>query len=335
MGWPKGKKRVVKKMKEPVREEEPKKRKLREPVREPVTDDKPKREPVPSEDAMADPKVNKAIENVVAAIRKKFGDDAIHRFDEMEHDVKTFTTGIAVVDKALGGGFPLAKLVQISGKESVGKSSFCKWLIAQAQAQGIICYFIDTELSPDSIERAQSFGVDVHGLMWSECLYLEDAFERAALLIDKMKSSITPVLIFIDSIAAADMKSSANRDFDESGRRAEKASFLSANLPKLVQPLSGTNIGIVFVNQMRTTANASPFSDPDYEPGGRALAHWCHLILRMSNLGRIKTGDVARGMKARIKVKKSKICVPFKQADISIMFDGKMAGLEDGVDDGD
>lgn len=322
MAWPKGKPRSKR---QPV---------MKEAGTISLSDDtKSKRTPVPASEEAMTPKINKAIDQVVAAIRKKFGEDAIYRFDERDEDViGVFSSGVKEVDDMIGiGGFPLAKLIQISGPESVGKSSFCKWLIGQAQAQGVICYFIDTELSPDSVERAKAYGVDVHSLIWSEFMYLEDAFEAAALAIDKMKNSDTPVLIFIDSIAAASMKSSAERDFDEPGRRAEKASFLSANLGKLVQPLKGTKIGIVFVNQMRSTANAMPFQDPNYEPGGRALAHWCHLTIRMSRLGQIKVKQEVVGIKARLKVKKSKIAVPFKQSEIAIMFDGEIAALSDGV----
>jgi len=316
MPWPKGKPRAK-----------------REPVVEEKEVKKSTRQPVPASEEAMTPKINKAIDQVVAAIRKKFGEDAIYRFDERDENViGVFSSGIKEVDDMIGiGGFPLAKLVQISGPESVGKSSFCKWLIGQAQAQGIICYFIDTELSPDSIERAKAYGVDVHSLIWSEFMYLEDAFEAAAVAIDKMKSSETPVLIFIDSVAAASLKSSTDRGFDEPGRRAEKASFLSANLGKLVHPLKGTKVGIVFVNQMRSTANAMPFQDPNYEPGGRALSHWCHLTIRMSRLGQIKTKGETVGIKARLKVKKSKVAVPFKQADVSILFSGQISALADSL----
>ena len=302
-------------------------------AREPV--ERPKRTPVPPAEAAMTPKIERAIDKVVEAIRKKFGPEAIYRFNEFgESVIGTYSSGIASVDAMIGiGGFPLAKLVQISGAESVGKSSFCKWLIAQAQAQGIICYFIDAEISPDSIERAQAFGIDVKALLWSEVMYLEDAFAHASEAIARLKHSETPVLIFIDSVAAADMKSSAERDFDEPGRRAEKAAFLSANLPKLVQPLKGTKIGIVFINQMRTTANANPYSDPNYEPGGRALAHWCHLLIRMQRIGTLKAKGEVYGIKSRLRVKKSKLAPPFRQADIAILFDGKILPLDEGAGD--
>lgn len=326
MPWPKGKSRKT------VEKEKIK--------REPVVDEskkKPKRTPVPPAEAAVTPKMDKAIDKAVEAIRKKFGPDAIFRFNEIgETVIGTFSSGIKGVDDMIGiGGFPLAKLVQISGPESVGKSSFCKWLIGQAQAQGIICYFIDAEISPDSIERAQSFGVDVNSLLWSEVMYLEDAFSYAEMVINKLRMSEQPVIIFLDSIAAADMKSSAERAFDEQGRRAEKAAFLSSNLPKLVHPLKGTKIGLYFINQMRTTANANPYQDPNYEPGGRALAHWCHLTIRMQRIGNIKRGPEVVGIKSRLRVKKSKLAPPFKQSDLALYFDGKITALDDsnGADD--
>jgi recombination protein RecA len=294
-----------------------------------------KRTPVPPAEAAVTPKMERAIDKAVALVRKKFGDDAIYRFNEIgESVIGVFSSGIKEVDDIIGiGGWPLAKLVQISGKESVGKSSWCKWLIGQAQAQGIVCAFIDMELSPDSIERAKAFGVDIDSLLWSETMYLEDAFSIAAALIESFKNSEVPVLIFMDSIAAGDMKSSKDREFDEQGRSGEKAAFLSKNIPKLVHPLKGTKIGIVFVNQMRTNVRAVMFQDPNYEPGGRALAHWCHLTIRMNALGQIKEKGEVVGIKARMRVKKSKLAPPFKQTDIAIYYNGKVKALEDGTAD--
>lgn len=308
------------------------------------TDKKPKRTPVPAaEAAMADPKVQKAIDSVIATVRKKFGDEAIFRFKEFSEQtgqiLSTFSTGIKTVDdmfiSAAGevlGGWPLPRLTQISGKESVGKSSWAKRLLAQLQAQGYICGFVDAELSPDSQERMHAFGVDINNLMWSETLVIERAFEIMGSMIGALKRYDAPSAIVFDSVAAADMAASRERDFDEHGRRAEKAAFLSENLPKLLGMLPGTRTSLIFINQMRVTANAMPFQDPNYEPGGRALAHFSQLIIRMSNLGKIKQGGTEVGIKSRIQIKKSKICIPFRRASIAIMFDGTIKALDEDSD---
>lgn len=296
-----------------------------------------------AEEAQDDPKIQKAIDATIALVRKKFGDDAIFRFKEFsEHGdqiLATIKTGISTVDNMflaasgeLLGGWPLPRLTQISGPESVGKSSWCKKLIALLQAQGYICGFVDAEISPDSQERMLAFGVDIDNLLWSETLVIERAFEIMGVMIGSLAKHDKPSAIVFDSVAAADMHASKERDFDETGRRAAKAAFLSENLPKLLGMLPGTRTSLIFVNQMRTTANAMPFQDPNYEPGGRALRHFSQLILRMSNLGKLKKGGTDIGIKSRILIKKSKICIPFKRAQIAIHFDGTVTALDEDTD---
>ena len=125
------------------------------------------------------------------------------------------------------------------------------------------------------------------------------------------------------------MRADIERAFDEEGRRAARASFLSANLPKLVGRLKGTQIGMCFVNQIRQRANAMPFQDPNYEPGGMALAHLCHVILRMRPLGQIGRGEDSTGVKARVTARKNKLAPPFRTADLAIMFDGTITEVEE------
>lgn len=276
------------------------------------------------------PEMQKKIDAVVAHVRKHFGKDSISRLSEAyETVIGTFPTGLPNLDVAIGvGGFPLAKLVQISGPESVGKSTLVKVLIAQAQQHGVVPYFIDGEMSQDTPERYAALGISPDTVAWSDCIYIEDAFAMAHSAIERLKQLDAPAIVFLDSIAAFQMKSEAERAFDEAGPRSPKAVFLSSKLGKLVQSTKGTKIGLVFVNQMRQKANASPWEDPNYEPGGFALRHWSHLILRMKRIGQLKRSQQAIGIKSRVTVRKSKIAPPFRIADVDILFDGTMRPSE-------
>ena len=299
---------------------------LREPIkREPISRDPIPREPV----ALATKDVTKKIDDLIHAIRKEFGPESIGRLGEYDTNVETFPTGSDQLDAAIGvGGFPLAKLVQITGGESAGKSTLINYLAAQAQRQGIIVYFLDGEQSEGN-DRATAIGVNTNMLPISEPLTLEDAFKKMWKAIERMSKWDTPSLIMLDSIAALPMQVDLDRPFDEESRRAARASFLSANLGKLVNPLKGTKIGLIFVNQLREKANVTnPYEKKTYSPGGRALRHWCHLTLEVSRFGMKKQGTEPIGITSRIRVEKSKLAPPFKTAMLNMYFDGRVEDAE-------
>lgn len=275
--------------------------------------------------------LRKRARDLVAYVRKQHGDDGIRLASEIDSVPHAFQTGVEEWDEALAvqtsdesSGFPCCKVVQISGAESVGKSTLCKYLIARAQGAGYLAAFIDGEMSGDSEERFASLGVDPEALPWDEAVYIEDAFAKTETMIERLARFDDYGFVFVDSIAAFEVKSiDKGREYDESVRRAAKATFLSENLGKLVHKLRGTKVGLVLVNQLRERPNVS-FGDPSYEPGGRALRHWCHQTLRMTRVGQIKSGDDVIGLKARIVVKKSKIGIPLREAFLDLMFDGRI-----------
>jgi recombination protein RecA len=47
------------------------------------------------------------------------------------------------LNRALGGGLPYGRQILIYGNKSSGKSSFCLQTIAEAQAEGKVCAWID------------------------------------------------------------------------------------------------------------------------------------------------------------------------------------------------
>ncbi len=284
--------------------------------------------------ATSTPALMKEIDKVIAMVRKEFGPDSIRRLSEMDEVTERLPTGIPELDEFLGGGLPLAKIIQIIGMESVGKSTFINFLAACAQRAGYLVNFIDGELSEEK-DRAEAIGVNSDLITLSEPETLEAAFMIMGKLIEYYAKLERASFIMLDSLAAFQMQADIERPFDEEGRRAARASFLSANLPKLVTPLKDTKIGMIFTNQIRTLANAKPFQVPYYAPGGHAPRHWSHAILEMKNLGQLKEGSEVVGIKSRLRVKKSKLTGirPFTQTDLKIYFDGRIQHLDGGGDD--
>lgn len=311
-------------------------RSTRTPVTQPrerVQRDPVERDPEPIASAQpivaSTPEIEKRIDALVNAIRKEHGDDSISRLSDLDTDVKTFPIHLPNIETIIGHpGFPLAKLVHITGGESVGKSTFVNYLAAQAQHAGMVVLFVDGEDSEYG-DRAAQIGVNTSLLPIAEPETLEDAFALMETSIERMKKWRDPSLVILDSVAAFPMRVDLERPYDKESRRAARAAFLSANLPKLVRSWKGSSIGMVFVNQIREKADARPFESPYYAPGGRALKHWCHLTLGLSRIGQVRDGSTPIGITTRFRVDKSKIGIPLRTATINMLFDGTVVGVEE------
>src|SRR5260221_2586148 len=98
-----------------------------------------------------------ALEKTLQELTKRFGDGKIVRLGDANHlQVNVIPTGSLAVDIALGvGGIPRGRVTEIYGPESSGKTTLCLHAIAEAQARGGICAFVDMEhaLDPTYAER--------------------------------------------------------------------------------------------------------------------------------------------------------------------------------------
>src|SRR5690606_15066903 len=90
---------------------------------------------------------NKALDLAVKQIEKEIGKGETMRMgDEPVVKLNTIPTGSLALDAALGvGGVPRGRIVEIYGPESSGKTTLATHIIAEAQALGGTCAFIDAE----------------------------------------------------------------------------------------------------------------------------------------------------------------------------------------------
>jgi len=98
-----------------------------------------------------DEKSKKNLELTLQSIEKQYGKGAIMRLGDQPEQAKTpvIPTGSLSLDIALGvGGVPRARVVEIFGPESSGKTTLALQIVAQAQqAEGTAAFF-DTRPPP-------------------------------------------------------------------------------------------------------------------------------------------------------------------------------------------
>src|SRR5262245_57475572 len=94
---------------------------------------------------------DQALQAAVSQIEKEFGAGALMRLDgDSAINVESISTGSLPLDVALGvGGVPRGRIIEIFGPESSGKTTLVYHVIAEAQARGGVCAFVDTEHALD------------------------------------------------------------------------------------------------------------------------------------------------------------------------------------------
>jgi recombination protein RecA len=251
----------------------------------------------------------------LSQIEKQFGKGSVMRMGEnLNMGIESISTGALALDMALGiGGLPRGRIVEIYGPESSGKSTLAMHVVAEAQRNGGICAYIDTEHAMDPV-YAGAIGVNVDDLLISQPDTGEQALEIADMLI---RSGALDVIV-IDSVAALTPRAEIEGEMGDS-HVGLQARLMSQALRKLTATLSKTNTIAVFINQLREKIGVM-YGSPEVTPGGRALKFYSSVRLDIRRFEQIKDGAEVVGSRTRVKVVKSKVSSPFKQAEFDIMF---------------
>ena len=105
--------------------------------------------------------------------------------DALATDVEVIKSGSILLDIALGvGGFPRGRVVEIFGPEASGKTTIALHAIAEAQRQGGMAAFIDTEHALDP-NYASRIGVQIDKLLISQPGSAEEALD----IVDALKGT--------------------------------------------------------------------------------------------------------------------------------------------------
>jgi recombination protein RecA len=263
----------------------------------------------------AQDKKQKAIAEAIKTIHKQFGSGSLMRLDgsDVQH-VEVIPTGSVALDVALGcGGLPRGRIVEIFGPESSGKTTLTLHAIAEAQAAGGVCAFIDAEHALDT-EYARRLGVQLDDLLVSQ----PDCGEQALEIADTLTRTGAVDLIVIDSVAALTPRAEIEGEMGDS-HMGLQARLMSQALRKLTAAVSRTKTVIIFINQLRLKIGLV-FGNPETTPGGQALKFYCSVRLDIRRKKAIKRGEETVGSEVKVKVVKNKLAAPFREAEFEILY---------------
>ncbi len=268
-----------------------------------------------NDDAAAASEKTSVINDTIAAIKTKYGEEAITTLGARPKvGIDAIPTGSIGLDWALGiGGVPRGRIIEIFGPESSGKTTLSLHIVAEAQKKGGVCAFVDAEhaLDPDYAKR---LGVRTDDLLVSQ----PDTGEQALEITESLVRSGKIDVVVIDSVAALTPKDEIEGEMGQQ-HMGKQARLMSQALRKLTAIVAKSKTIVIFINQIRMQIGIM-FGNPETTPGGKALKFYTSVRLDIRRIAQIKKGEEVVGGRVRVKVVKNKIAAPFKVTEFDLMY---------------
>ena len=262
--------------------------------------------------------MGEALKKTIDLLEKKFGKGTVVSFEDTKaSDVEFVPSGSISLDIALGGGYPLSRIVEIYGMESSGKTTLAIHAAVEYQKKfpDKAVLYIDVENAFDPF-YGKSLGLDYSREKWlfSQPSCGEEAFDIAQ---DFLRSGETSLIVF-DSVAVLIPRAELEGEFGES-KIGLQARLMSQALRKMVNTINKSKCTVIFINQMRENIGVM-YGDTKVTTGGNALKFYASQRLDCSRIGQIKDGDEVTANKTRVRIKKNKVSAPFRVAEFDIVF---------------
>ncbi len=244
-------------------------------------------------------------------------------------------TGCTTLDLAIAnkfpGGFPIGRVVEVSGPPSASKSVLGMTASGACQRAGGIVFYRDIEGTFD-FQWAEMYGLDPKNIDTFRLRTGENAPRTIEEIFDKDLAAIIaldddrPKLYIIDTLAAVSSNAEIENPMDKASFGASRAKLMSLGFRKYPPAvLAKARISLVCLNQIRD--NISGYGAKHTTSGGWAIDFYSSVRIevkcgkKIENSKKIKTG-----VWIEFTVTKNKIAPPYREDHFRIMWN---YGLDD------
>lgn len=280
---------------------------------------------------------NITVTDVIANVRKKYGQESVVDLENFHTSCQPIPTGIFVFDHITGiGGLPIGRIVELYGPESSGKTTVLLHACAQCQKAGKAVLYLDYENAFDK-GYAQRIGVNTSKELF--ILAQPMTLEEGVNIMEPFLETNTVGLIVVDCVAAmmaqADLQDSKGkeREFGDKKPRAAKAVAMAESLTRLTKRVKASDCCLCYINQIRIDLKAAERGITKWRtPSSDSLKFYASMRVEFKKTGGITgklfnptTGDFEAGTIGIIteaNIKKNKVGVPFKHCEF-VMLEGR------------
>lgn len=254
------------------------------------------------------------IEELVSTLQKKFGKEIVA--GNTSQEVTFISSGSMGLDLALGGGYPLGRIVELRGYESSGKTTLALTACASIQKQtGKAIVYVDRENAID-MDYVEALGVDVSPQKF--ILTQAGTAEECLEIIRESAKSDAVGGIVMDSVAAMFPRCYLEAEVGDA-KMGVLARLMSAWLPGIVGDLKRNNIIALFINQYREKIGVM-YGSPKTTPGGKSLGFYSSQILDIAKSGVVGDKGEESAIHVKVRVEKNKVAPPLRKAEFDIRF---------------
>lgn len=235
--------------------------------------------------------IAKALEKMGATVTNDIG-----AFDSPYY-VRTGLWSLDFIISA-GRGLPTG-VIEYYGGESSGKTTAALQAMANAQALGMPCFYINAERALTK-SLVDSFpGIDTSKVQWID----PDGGEAALNAIKLVLKNYENAFVVLDSIPACLPKDVLDEEAGKSNM-ARLARLFSPVMPDFKRLAWKSKSVVLLVNQMRD--NISPMGYKPIKPGGHAISFYSDVVVRFRVTKKLKSGDDTIGHEMTSEVEKTR-----------------------------
>jgi recombination protein RecA len=243
-----------------------------------------------------------------------------------QKDNQFVNSGCEVLNRVLGGGWALSRVVNIVGDKSVGKTLIALEACINFHIQypkGRIRY-----AEPEAAlgkGYAQEMGLPMKKVEWvedDEMETVEDWYDDLDHFLDELDDD-EPGMYILDSLDALTSDAEKKRKIRESSFGGEKPKKMGELFRKLIRKIKRKRVCVIVISQVRDNIGVA-FGEKHTRTGGKALDFYASQIIWLANMGQMKRtiSGVERtiGNKVKALCKKNKVGIAWRNCEMDVRY---------------